>query len=130
MTEHFFRDQMKMIVEDFGPKEYTPLRMRDIWLLCKDLTEDQFAKIVTHFRRTRMLKYPPLPTHFEEEAYRQRQTKFNREVKDTAQNMSIKKGTPEEMRAHMKDVLLGEFGAVDNLSDALEIARLRMKLNG
>lgn len=64
MTKEFFHQQMKIIIENFKPDEYTPGRVAIIWEDCKDLPEKSFAWIVKHFLRTKSVKYPPLPEDF------------------------------------------------------------------
>lgn len=72
MTHEAFMNEMKTIIADFGGAEYTPNRMKLIWEACHDLPDRNFRAIVTHFCRSRPVKYPPLPDHFAEEATRQR----------------------------------------------------------
>jgi hypothetical protein len=72
MNKEFFLEQMKVITADFGDVEYTPHRLGLIWQAVHDLPEQNFRNIVLHFCRTRSVKYPPLPTHFHEEAVNQR----------------------------------------------------------
>lgn len=67
-------EQMQRIFEDFGAQEYTTNRLRMIWDACKDLPDRNFQAICVHFSQTRPVKYPPLPTHFIEEAQRQRKS--------------------------------------------------------
>ena len=72
MTHEFFMAEMKTLMADFGHAEYTPNRLKLIWESCSDLPDRNFRAIVTHFCRSRPVKYPPLPDHFSEEAHRQR----------------------------------------------------------
>lgn len=72
MTKQFFQEKMKIIFADFGQTEYTPNRLQIIWEHCQDLPERSFAWIVTHFCRSKSVKYPPLPDHFIEAAMEQR----------------------------------------------------------
>ena len=72
MTNEFFKLQMNIIMSDFGREEYTANRMQIIWEHCQDLPNSSFERIVKHFCATKSVKYPPLPTHFHEEALNQR----------------------------------------------------------
>lgn len=72
MTRAFFLSQMKTLIEDFGAAEFTQNRMNMIWESCSDLPDRSFQNICRHFLQTKPIKYPPLPTHFIEEAQNQR----------------------------------------------------------
>lgn len=74
MTLQFYQQQMKILIEDFGPTEFTVHKTKMIWESCYDLPNENFAKIVKHFIKTKSNKYPPLPIHFEECAIEQRKT--------------------------------------------------------
>jgi hypothetical protein len=71
MTKPFFEKQLGLLIIDFGQAEYTPSRVNLIWEYCKDLPEYNFQRIIKHFLDTRPIKYPPLPTHFQEAALEQ-----------------------------------------------------------
>ncbi len=119
MTEEFFRKQMQIIINDFGNNEYTPNRVNLIWSHCKDLPEDNFARIVKHFCLTKPVKYPPLPNDFIEEANRQRNL-INSEIK---RPISWDDGLTRSDDA-LEKVLKG-MGA-SNLSEAVQKAKLKL----
>ena len=72
MTPQFFQNQLKILMEDFGPDEYTKNKTQMIWEFCHELPEKNFAFVIRHFIETRSVKYPPLPTHFREAALEQK----------------------------------------------------------
>ncbi len=71
MTQDAFMKHMQDIIKIFGAKEYEN-RMPLIYETVSDLPEKNFAWICKHFCMTVPVKYPPLPTHFEEAAIEQR----------------------------------------------------------
>lgn len=71
MSPQFFENQMKILIADFGPAEYTTMKTKIIWEFCHHLPERNFAYIIRHFLETKSVKYPPLPTHFREAAMEQ-----------------------------------------------------------
>lgn len=72
MTEKEFSDAMKPILQDFGPLQYPPNRMKLIFDICKDLPEINFKAVVTFFLETKPIQYPPLPNDFRDAANTQR----------------------------------------------------------
>lgn len=72
MNRPYFETQIKLLISDFGPTEFTSGKVSMIWEHCKDLPDENFGKIVKHFIETKSNKYPPLPTHFHEAAIEQR----------------------------------------------------------
>lgn len=119
MTPDFFNRQMKIIIEDFGPAEYTTHKMRIIWEHCGDLPDKNFAWIVQHFLRSRSVKYPPLPDHFIEAAIEQR--KFLRESKPQLRTVN----ELEPASRPLKDIL-AEMGA-SNVIEAMSLFSSRTK---
>lgn len=71
-----FERAMKPIFETFGTAEYPAPRVKLIYDDVDDLTEIEFRQIVKHFCKTKPVKYPPLPTHFHEEAHNVRKARL------------------------------------------------------
>lgn len=89
MTLQFFQQEMKTLIEDFGPTEFTNHKMKMIWEFCFDLPERSFAYIIKHFIETRSVKYPPLPTHFREAALEQKKILLRENVNWDKSNEEI-----------------------------------------
>ena len=83
MTQPEFQNAMKLLFETFGTAEYQPGRVKLIFDDCSDLSEFEFRSIVKHFCKTKSVKYPPLPSHFNEEAQGQRKLRTDRQVERT-----------------------------------------------
>lgn len=118
MTQSFFNQQMKLIIDTFGPVEYPPPKKQAIWDECKDLPDHAFAKIVKHFIWTKPVKYPPLPTHFFEEAIGQRKL-LNQKQEAPRETTPTKE--PEDSAAVLKRVL--ERMGASSIQDAINKQR-------
>lgn len=120
MTTEVFNSEMKRIYGVFGEKHYPHERIRSIWSHWRDLPDNGFIKLVSHFINTRKIGDAPLPQDFIDAAHRERKNQFNRDVQGAADavfDWSKQKG--------LKAFLDENYPGCKTLWEAVEVERIR-----
>lgn len=120
MTPESFQNLMQPILDVFGMNEYSPTRLQLIFEVVGDLPDKNFAMIVRHFCKSRSVKNPPLPTHFEEESMGQRKRILDYSMEDASQ--AIDDRGPEKLQE-----LLGKYGATNVLDLMGKIKSMKLE---
>ena len=126
MSPEFFNTQWQRLVNHFGDRAMNPefrlLAAREV----RDMPESEFQRTVDVWIGSRPHTKPPLIPDFRDARLAVQKRRFEEDVRG-ASNF-LKKRAPEEMRKHLRAILSKEFGAVESVSEALEVARLRYKV--
>lgn len=125
MTLLDFQSQMKRLRTRFSDKNFDEEFTTLIWRELHDCPIENFKKAVDVFIGSRGPNKPPMLADFRQIRLATENRKFQDDLRG-AQNF-IERKAPEEMREHSKKILSKEFGAVESVADALEIARLRIR---
>lgn len=128
MTQAFFLQQVKRMHVRFGEKALDAEFVQLIWRETHDMSESAFQRFVDVMIGSRTHNKPPLLSEFREARMREQKLKFDNDVRGAAQTLA--KQAPEEMRKHLRAILSKEFGSVSSIAEALEVARLRLRLEG
>lgn len=125
MTDQFFREQIKRLRTRFGDKAFDPEFIQLAWQVVHDMSEAGFRRFVDVLIGSRTANKPPLLSEFREARQQEQNLKFQNDLKGASQFLNRK--APEEMRKHMKQVLKRDFGGVDSLMDAVEVAKVQRR---
>jgi hypothetical protein len=125
VTQAFFKTQMVRLQTRFTAKAFDSEFVALIWREVHDMSESGFQRFCDVMIGSRTAHKPPLLSEFREARINERKLKFENDVRGAAQSL---KRAPEEMRRHMRAILSKEFGGVESVGDALEIAQLRRRL--
>ena len=128
MTQDFFKAQMKRLQTHFGDRHFNPEFTQLIWREIHDMSESGFARFCDVVIGSRTHNKPPLLSEFREARLAESKRRFENEVRGAANTMFGPSGTPEERKAHVLKVLSKEFGNVSSIAEALEIARMRLRV--
>ncbi len=127
MTQEFFLKQIARLKSRFGEKafdgEFVQLVAREV----KDMSESSFVRFVDVMIGSRTAHKPPLLSEFREARQKDEKIRFDNDVNGAARAL---RRAPQEMRKHMQNILKKDFGGVESLTDALEVARLKRRTNG
>ena len=126
MTPSVFNAQIQRLRVRFGERAFDPELTRLIAAEVQNMTDQHFQRFVDVAIGTRHQSRPPLITDFREAAVVEQNNQFKRDLRGATQ---VLKRAPGEMRAHLAQILSKEFGHVESVNDAREIARCR-KLTG
>ena len=125
MNQIFFKKQIERLKARFGEKafdvEFVTLVAHEV----HEMSEMGFARTVDVFIGSRTANKPPLLSEFREARLAEGKRHFDNEVR-AASNFVYRKA-PEEMKVPLTKALFKDFGAVDSVSDALQIARMRVR---
>jgi len=127
MTQEFFRTQLTRLRTRFGERNVDQEFVQLVWREVHDMSEASFKRFCDVLIGSRSANKPPLLSEFREARMNEQKLKFDNDVKAATQ--MLKRQAPEEMRKHMRQVLSRDFGAVESITDALEIARLRRRMS-
>ena len=130
MTEQFFANQWQRLVTRFGERSMDAEFMRLCANEVHDMSEAAFARFCDVLIGSRTANKPPLLSEFREARLAENKRRFDNEVRGAANAMFGPSGTPQERKAHVLKVLSKEFGSVSSIAEALEVARLRLRLEG
>jgi hypothetical protein len=124
MTEAQFKNQIQRLRVRFGDKNFDAEFIQLIWREVYDMSEQAFVRTVDVFIGTRPTTKPPLLTEFKEARLKEQKQKFEQDLRGATQFLDRK--APEEMKAKLKLVLKGEFGGVENVKEALAVAKYKL----
>ncbi|MGE0525862.1 MAG: hypothetical protein AB7G93_09670 [Bdellovibrionales bacterium] len=127
MTPEFFKQQWDRLKVRFGDRamddEFGRLALAEV----RDMSEDAFKRAVDVWIGSRPHNKPPLLSEFREARLAREKRKLEHEASGAAQTL---RKAPEEMKQHMRKILSQEYGGVDSVTDAFEIARIRRLSSG
>jgi hypothetical protein len=126
-----FTHQVKRLVERFTPRHFGDEFCDLLWQTVCQMSAYDFKRTCDFFIGNRKPTNPPLIPDFRDAALTCEKREFNRDVEGAAKAVFEHDGkTPGERRAHVLKVLSAEYGKVDSVADAIEVARLRIRLGG
>lgn len=128
MSIKFFQEQIARLVTRFGAKAFDEEMVKLIWAEVKNAPETHLKRIVDNFIGSRGPNRPPLIIDFRESIRALEAQEFKKEVKGASD--MLKKMAPEQMLKHAYSVLSEDFGKIESIKDALEIAILRRRIGG
>lgn len=128
MNPAFFQAQIQRLITRFGQKAFDPEFCKLIWREAHDMSEQGFMRYCDVLIGSRSANKPPLLSEFREARLKEQKLKFDNDVRGATQ--FLKRQAPEEMRKHLRAVLSREYGAVESVSEALEVARIRRATGG
>lgn len=123
MTDAFFKHQVQRLRARFGEKNFDHEFIQLVWREVYDMDEQAFIKTVDVMIGTRTPNRPPLLTDFRDARLAWQKRKFDEDLRGATR--FLQKRAPEEMRNHLRLVLSKDFGGVESVTDALEIAKLK-----
>lgn len=125
MNSAFFQMQVNRLITRFGQKALDPEFIKLAWREVHDMSETGFARFVDVMIGSRTANKPPLLSEFREARINEQKRKFDEDIRGAAQAL---RKVPPEMRKHLKDLLMREYGGCDGVIDALEVAKFRFLL--
>jgi len=126
MTKDFFLHQVTRLQTRFGDRAIDAEFVKLVWAEIHEMNEQDFLRAVNVWIGSRPYTKPPLLTEFREARMASSKNKFESDLRGSANFLSRK--APEEMRNKLKQILSKEHGGVDSLRDALEVAKLNLRL--
>lgn len=118
-------NQINRLKSRFGEKafddEFVKLATKELM----NMVDTNVIRSVDVWIGSRAHNRPPLLTDFREARIAENKAKFENDLRG-ATNF-LERRAPGEMRANLRTVLSKEFGQVDSIGEALEIARLRFQ---
>lgn len=127
MTENFFSQQWKRLEVRFGAKAMDPELKMLVAREVHDMSERAFQRAVDVWIGSRPHTKPPLLAEFREAALAERKYALDRDTMGAL--ISINRKAPDEMKAQMRGALSKEFGAVSSVKEAMEVARIRQRVD-
>jgi hypothetical protein len=124
MTDSYFRDQVKRLRMRFGDRAFDNEFVLLVWREVYSMSEVGFQRLVDVLIGSRSANKPPLLSDFREARIKEDKWRFDNEVKSAARVLQHPSVT-----APIKEVLKRDFGGVESVKDALEIARLKLRTN-
>lgn len=128
MTEQFFAEQWKRLEIRFGSKSMDAEFMRLCAREVHDMSDSALKRAVDVWIGSRTANKPPLLSEFREARLAEQKLRFDNDVRGAANTLFGPKGGPSERKAHVLKVLSKEFGNVSSIAEALEVARLRIRV--
>jgi hypothetical protein len=128
MTGEQFVAQMSRLRMRFGDKAFDPAFVDLVWREVHDMSVPAFSRFVDVAIGSRPHTKPPLLTDFREARLAESKRKFEDDLRGATD--TLKRRAPEEMRKHLRLILSKEFGGVESVGDALEIAKLKRRVSG
>ena len=130
MNPQKFHVQWQRLVVRFGARsmddEFKLLASKEV----HDMGEAAFHRFVDVMIGSRTANKPPLLSEFREARLAENKLRFDNMTRAAAQTLFGPDGPPADRRAHVLKVLSKEYGAVNSITEALEIARLRLRTDG
>ncbi|RYD27407.1 MAG: hypothetical protein EOP89_04835 [Lysobacteraceae bacterium] len=129
MTFPEFEVQLKRLVGRFTARHFDSEFSALLWNTVSDMSVHDFKRTVEFFMGNRKPTNPPLIPDFRDAVLTCEKREFNRDVEGAAKAVFEDDGkTPGERKAHVLGVLSREFGHVNSIAEAVQIARLRIRL--
>ena len=126
MSPAFFFEQWDRLKVRFGVRAMDEEFKRLCALEVNTMSEAGFRRFVDVMIGSRMYNKPPLLSEFREARLNEEKLKFQNDVIGAA--AFVQKRAPEEMRNHLRNILSKEFGKVSGVAEALEVARVRLRI--
>lgn len=128
MTPLDFDRGIKRLITRFGERNFDAEFIKLVWSEVHDMSDSGFQRFVDVLIGSRTANKPPLLSEFREARMQEQKIKFQNDVAGAANFLQRK--APEEMRKSMRLALSKEFGGVESVGDAMEVARLRLRTKG
>jgi hypothetical protein len=123
MIREEFEAQLGRLTANFGKNALTEERVTLIHKAVKDLTAHEFKKIVDHFISN--FRQAPLPKDFFEASRQEVGSRVRKEVEACVS--WAEKGPQPEQRERLKLVFAQNFDGAETSSEALEVAKRRIR---
>ncbi len=123
MNPLIFKQQVERLRNRFGLKAFDEELIKLIWREVREMSDAGFVRYCDVLIGSRTPHKPPLIAEFREARLAEEKIRFQNTTIEASK--VILRKAPEEMRAHLKQVLSQEFGKVDSAHEAHEIARIR-----
>lgn len=125
MNGIFFQSQVQRLILRFGQRNFDPEFCKLIFREVDGMSEQGFLRFCDVLIGSRTPNKPPLLTDFREARLNEQKHKFENDVRGATQ--ALTRRAPEEMRKYLRQVLSHDYGGVESVKEALEIARLRLR---
>lgn len=122
MKSDLFVTQIKLLQDRFGEKAFNKSFVDLIWREVCTMNDNDFARTCEVFIGSRPHNKPPLLTEFREARLRYEKFAFERDLQGAAKVLNH-----PALRKPIAEILHRDFGAVESVKDAFEIARLKLK---
>lgn len=126
MTDLFFKHQVQRLRTRFGDRNFDNEFVQLVWREVYDMSEQAFIKTVDVFIGSRPTTKPPLLTDFRDARLAEQKRRFEEDLRGATQ--MLRRRAPEEMRKHLRVILSKDFGGVESVVDALEVAKHRRQV--
>lgn len=126
MKNDFFKTHITRLQVRFGNRAIDNEFIQLAWREVHDMSEAWFARTVDTWIGSRSHNKPPLLSEFREARIAEEKLKFENDLRGATG--FLERRAPEEMRKHLRAILIKEFGGVEGIQDALEVARLKQKV--
>lgn len=124
MTLPFFETQTRRLITRFSNKAFDQEFLQLVWREVCDMSEAGFGRYVDVLIGSRTHLKPPLLSEFREARLNEQKLKLQNDIRGAGQFLERK--APAAMKEHVRKVLSSEFGAVNSVKDAFEVARLKL----
>lgn len=122
MTMEFFLQQWQRLVNRFGAKAMDEELRRLCAIEVDVMGEGEFLNAVNVWIGSRTHMRPPLLTDFREARLAVEKRKLSKEV--NAATVQLRE--PKEMQEHLSKTLSLNYGPVESVAEAVEVARLKL----
>jgi hypothetical protein len=126
MTLLEFKHQTNRLRIRFGEKHFDEEFLKLVWREVSDMSAHGYQRFCDVLIGSRTANKPPLLSEFREARLSEQKIKFQNDLRG-AQNF-LEREAPLEIRKHLKTILSKEFGGVESVSEALEVARTKLRI--
>ncbi len=126
MTQDFYRQQLTRLRVRFGEKAMDAEFVMLVWREVHDMSESAFQRFCDVLIGSRTHHKPPLLSEFREARMQEQKIKFDNDVRGAVNFLERK--APAEMHKHLRAILSKEFGGVESVMDAVDVARHRLRM--
>lgn len=126
MTEQFFKSQMTRLQTRFGAKAIDAEFVMLVWREVRDMSETGFQRACDVWIGSRTHHKPPLLSEFREARIAEDKLRLHNDTQGAVS--MLKRKAPREMQESLRKALAKDFGGVESVADALEIARLNHRM--
>ncbi len=124
MTQEQFKSQVSRLIKRFGDRAFDNEFVLLVWREVDTMNAFDFTRTVDVFIGSRSHNKPPLLSEFREARLAIEKNALTRDIRGACTVLQHPAMRP------LADVLRKDFGAVENVKDALQIARLKLQTKG